>query len=171
MEAAKKKKQLKSKILKLKWLQTSAHTNLNLKCSFYDYSFTRKSQIRIFEMCYPLNSSFLMTDYNNRKECLMFGDYSEFKRVKQIIFDKKEQDYTYLLEEKNPEMVDKAYFGQRLEYYSSWLDSQNNQDAHDLAMGLRSRYNRDLNVNIYLNSNKSNLNHSKIHIRQFSKNT
>ena len=132
-------------------------------------TFPIKNQIRIYDVQYPLDSSFIITQ-EKYPEHLILGDYSEFKRVTQMIFDKKEQDYTYLIEEKFPGMADKAYFDRNLEYYSSWLDSQSNEDSHQMATALRTRYNKDFKVSRWLNSDKLKSNHLKIYIHQLSEN-
>ena len=129
-----------------------------------------KCQIRIYEICYPLDSSFIMTDQNNKTEIPILGDQSEFKRIKQIIFDKNEEDYKYLIEEKFPEMAGKDYFQELSEYYSLWLDNQNHQQAHELALSLKENYLKDSKMNVFLNSNMMKPSDEKIYIRKISKN-
>ena len=148
--------------LKLKYLK-SLREAITMKSS--------NRQIRVYQSFYPLDSSLLMTDPNNITETSILGNYSEFKRIKQIIFDKEEQEYKYLVEEKFPGMADEAYFERQREYYCSWLNSQNNQKAHYLAVGLMESYRKDLKVYMRLGSDKYKSNQSKIHISQFSKNT
>ena len=130
-----------------------------------------KKQVRIFENYYPLDSSFIINDQKNITETAVLGDFSEFKRIKQIIFDKKEQEYKYLLEEKFPGMVDKAYFDKQMLHYSLWLDSQNNQLAHRFKTCLKARYDSVLGINLQLNSDDFKVNSSKFYIRELSKDT
>ena len=129
-----------------------------------------ENNIRVNESYYPLSSSFLLLGQNNQTGGIVLGDQSQYKRIKQMIFDKKEQDYKYLLEEKFPEMENEDYFDKRSDYYCDWLDSQNNQQAHDLAEGIVASKSKDLKVFILLNSNKFKLKGSKVYLRQLSKN-
>ena len=128
-----------------------------------------KGQIRIHESYYPLDSDFIITNQKNKTEIACLGDWSEFKRIKQIIFDKKEQEYKYFLEEKFPGMQDKAYFDRQIEYYFAWLDSQNSKEVHDFGTCLKTKQNSDTKISMQLNSIKFNSNFSKIYVKQFSK--
>ena len=157
-----KKKTMFMQKLKIKYLKTFKEN--------IDPLIPAKCQVRIYEVCYPLDSSILMNDQKNKPEIAIVGDQSEFKRIKQIIFDKKEQDYKYLLEEKFPEMATKAYFESLSEYYSSWLDSQNNRHAHNLALSIQESYHKDSKLNVQLKSNDLTSNCSKVYVHQLSQN-
>ena len=67
-------------------------------------------------------------------------------------------------------MVTEDFFDKQFQYYSAWLDIQNNQQAHDLAEGIVASKSKDLKVFILLNSNKFKLKGSKVYLRQLSKN-
>ena len=128
-----------------------------------------ENHIRVYESYYPLSSSFLLLSQNNQTGGMIMGDQSEFKRVKQMIFDKKEQDYKYLLEEKFPQMANGAYFEKQFKYYCAWLDSQNNKQAHDLVKGIQNSCSKSLRVFLMLNSDRFRSNSSRFYIRQLSK--
>ena len=133
-----------------------------------DLTIQMNEQIRLLEENYYLDSSFVMTNENNRSDCCLLGNQSEFKRVKQIIFDKKEKDYKYILEEKFPELSNLAHFKNQLKYYCSWLDSQNNKDAHDFALLLNGSYQKKLKIFDFLNSDKYQSTDSKVYISKIS---
>ena len=65
-------------------------------------------------------------------------------------------------------MVTEDFFDKQFQYYSAWLDIQNNQQAHDLVKGIHKNKGKDLEVFMMLNSDRFRSNGSRFYIRQLS---
>jgi len=87
-----------------------------------------------------------------------------YKRVTSISIDKENKIYTFKLAEKYPQNEDVANIEKKFEYFCSYLDSQNNELAHNVAEIIRKSYKKDNIIKLLVNQDTFNSSKEKFYI-------
>ena len=84
--------------------------------------------VRILDYFFPLDSSFISNQENEKLETSLFHDLAKYKRIIKITKEQNLDIFTYFLEEKFP--IDRKIYQNTSNYFIEWLESLGDSEAH-----------------------------------------